>query len=403
MTANTTKRGFRNPAEEDRISNLPENLIDSILEKLPVQDAIRTNILSKYWRYKWTTMTKLVLDKQFSEKFTKNGAFDPNGFITITNQILNLHKGAILTLNLHVPDMLLGSFQEVDQWILHLSRNGVRELVLTNSNRRYHLPSYMYLCTELRNLQLEKCILKPPPEFQGFIFMEDLFLTEVDFGDKLYKTMITLPQVKNLTVHKCINIHSFNIKSPILQNLIEGKPVNRSLDRSYPSFVYCCLNLRKLHLQTPCILNSPLDLQRYLYLKALSLSNVEFGATLYGKLVNLPQLKTLTLIRCRNVHNFNLQASNLRYLTIFTLPDATLLQLSHNIKLGDLDQLQGLLWMLQNSLNLERLSVLKLQLGLPGMNLDEQPAISYLEAAGCSIQTFNQLKIVEILSIEGSI
>ncbi|KAI3683207.1 hypothetical protein L1987_83707 [Smallanthus sonchifolius] len=37
-------------AHEDRISNLPEQLIVSILEKLPVQDAVRTSILSKNWR-----------------------------------------------------------------------------------------------------------------------------------------------------------------------------------------------------------------------------------------------------------------------------------------------------------------------------------------------------------------
>nr|XP_043611768.1 F-box/FBD/LRR-repeat protein At1g13570-like [Erigeron canadensis] len=366
MTDNHQRR-FGTSAEEDRISNLPENLIDSILEKLPIQDAIRTNILSKYWRYKWTTMTKLVLDKQFSDKFAKKGAFDPNGFIRITNQILNLHKGAILKLYLHIPDMILDSFQEVDQWILLLSRNGVRELILANSNQCYQLPS----------------------------------------------------------------------------------------------FVYSSLKLRKLQFQTACIFNPPLDLQGFLYLKALFFSNVIFGASLHGKLINLPELKYLKLMYCINVHHFNIQATNLETLIVITYPDATLPQLSHSqcltyvlmytltstqsvaqaertklvtyvrnlpntlqfsisekvptwlpgvanrsrhwgfidIKLDDLDQVQGALFMLRNLPNLERLSVLK---GLPSVNLDEQPAISYLEASGCSIQTFNQLKIVEILLIEGS-
>ncbi|MFS7906850.1 putative F-box domain, leucine-rich repeat domain superfamily, F-box-like domain superfamily [Helianthus anomalus] len=59
------KRWFVSCAKEDRISNLPDQLIKLILEKLPVQDAARISILSKTWRYRRTSMSELIFREQF--------------------------------------------------------------------------------------------------------------------------------------------------------------------------------------------------------------------------------------------------------------------------------------------------------------------------------------------------
>ncbi|KAL4561383.1 hypothetical protein LXL04_033549 [Taraxacum kok-saghyz] len=79
-------------------SVLAEDLIDSILERVPIEDVVRTSILSRKWRYKWTTMRALVFD-------------------VIINQVLFLHNGPILKFRLHIPNISLDSFQDVDQWI----------------------------------------------------------------------------------------------------------------------------------------------------------------------------------------------------------------------------------------------------------------------------------------------
>ncbi|XP_071718591.1 F-box/FBD/LRR-repeat protein At1g13570-like [Rutidosis leptorrhynchoides] len=216
MTGNNfnTKRRFVTCTELDRISYLPENLIDSILEKLPVQDDVRTHVLSKSWRYKWTTLSSLVLDKHFSEKFAKNEAFGHNGFITISNQIFNFLKGPLLKLHLHIPNMALDSFQEVDQWILSLSKAGViRELVLTVLNQRYQLPCYFCCCLELRMLELENCIIKPPLDFQGFLYLKNLCLRNIEFGTNLHGAIMNLPQLKMLKLVACTNVYNFKIKS----------------------------------------------------------------------------------------------------------------------------------------------------------------------------------------------
>ncbi|KAM3357956.1 hypothetical protein P3S68_020887 [Capsicum galapagoense] len=53
---------------EDRISELPANVIDRILELLPVKDAAKTSILSKNWRYNWAMLSNLQLDEAFCYK-----------------------------------------------------------------------------------------------------------------------------------------------------------------------------------------------------------------------------------------------------------------------------------------------------------------------------------------------
>ncbi|GKC48128.1 F-box/FBD/LRR-repeat protein-like protein [Tanacetum coccineum] len=44
----------------DRISNIPPSIIETILCLLPFQEAARTSILSRGWRYHWIRIPKLV-------------------------------------------------------------------------------------------------------------------------------------------------------------------------------------------------------------------------------------------------------------------------------------------------------------------------------------------------------
>ncbi|KAJ0792916.1 putative F-box domain-containing protein [Helianthus annuus] len=166
--------------DEDIITNLPEDLLHPILERLPVKDAVRTGVLSKKWRYRWTTMKTLAFDNQFSQQFLKIGAFRCNEFIRVLNQIMILHNGPIFKIHLHIPNIFLDSFKEIDQWMLILSRNNVRELNIVNGNQIYHIPSSMFCCLELRELKLCNCIFKPPLAFKGFPNLQKVLLTYVN-------------------------------------------------------------------------------------------------------------------------------------------------------------------------------------------------------------------------------
>ena len=270
MTESKTRRVV-SCVEEDRISNLQEYLIDSILERVPIEDAVRTSILSRKWRHTWRNMRALVFDKHFSNKFAKNGAFGRNGFIWIINQVLFLHKGPILTFLLHIPDNIpRDSFQEIDQWMHFLSRNGVTEIVLTNLNRLYKLPCHMFSCGELKKLELENSLFKPPHEFKGFLNLEDLKLTNIVFGDNSSETQINLPKLKILHLLQCTNIYNFNIKATELETLLVINHADATL-------------LRLLH--SPCLT------QVAMWLKFPIYSNLQVERmTLAMLLSNLPKV-----------------------------------------------------------------------------------------------------------------
>ncbi|XP_071733551.1 F-box/FBD/LRR-repeat protein At1g13570-like [Rutidosis leptorrhynchoides] len=188
------KRKMR--AEKDRLSKLPEYLIDSILERVPVEDALRTSGLSR-----------------------------------LQTNCFNFLEGPILNLHLHIPkNVVLNNFQDVNQWIFSLSRkhNGLRELVLTNSNKLpYQLPSYLFHCSELRKLHLKNnCIFKPPPPpppFEdlnnGFPYLNDLSLAYIAFEANLGETVIKLPQLEKLKLFLCTNVYNFNITATKLKSL----------------------------------------------------------------------------------------------------------------------------------------------------------------------------------------
>ncbi|KAJ9558741.1 hypothetical protein OSB04_013355 [Centaurea solstitialis] len=371
------KRRFLPCAEEDRLNNLAEHLIDSILERLPFQDAVRTSILSKKWRYRWTRMKVLVLDKQFSEKIAKNGAFGRNGFIQIINQVLILHKGPISKFSLHIPKMYLYSFEEIDQWMLFLSKNNVRELILTNTNGCYTLPSYVFSCLELRRLELENCIFKPPLEFKGFSSVETLFLKDIDFGTNSWETPFSLPHLKRMCLLKCTNVYNFNIKARKLKTLflISSPHANVLRFSDSPCLTIVALCFRK-HIK---------DLVR---VERMNL------AMLLG---NLPKIE-----------RFYIDGHFLKFLSVDKIPkwlphavySLKKLELLY-FQLGDLDQLHGALCLLRNSPNLERLCVKLTHMKRRVTHYDVEQASNHLEAPGCLDQTLKELQNAEI-SLEGS-
>ncbi|KAJ8536142.1 hypothetical protein K7X08_034543 [Anisodus acutangulus] len=75
---------------EDRISDLPRNVIDHILVHLPVQDAARTCVLSKSWRYIWIMLPNLVLDNQFCHELIGKSE---SSFREVVDKILLQHMG----------------------------------------------------------------------------------------------------------------------------------------------------------------------------------------------------------------------------------------------------------------------------------------------------------------------
>ncbi|XP_052622357.1 F-box/FBD/LRR-repeat protein At1g13570-like [Lactuca sativa] len=365
------KRRYVTRVGEDRISNLPEHLIDSILERVPFEDAVKTSIISKKSRYKWTSMKVLTFDNHFNAKIAKNGAIDYNEYISTINQVLNLHKGPISKFVIHIPPMLLDSFEEIDEWMMLLSRNNVTKLVLYNSNRRYELPSHVYSCLGLTELILENCNFNPPLQFEGFLNLEELFLEHIDFGENLSGNQINLPQLKNLSFRECMNVHNFNIKATKMKSLILVTCPDANLLQllENPSIVVFGVSFRTFE-----------DFDRFEMINSISF------------------LSSLT-----RIEDFLIEGNFLKFLSTEEIPKWLPLSMNslkrlelQDFEVADLDQLHVALCLLRNSPNLDTLRV-----------HFEEPryfvglALDHFKAANCLDYTLKQLRTVEITCLEG--
>ncbi|XP_022020411.1 F-box/FBD/LRR-repeat protein At1g13570-like isoform X3 [Helianthus annuus] len=57
-------------ASQDFITNLPDNVVTNILDRLLLRDAVRTSILSKSWRFKWTMLSQLLTESDAKKRFS---------------------------------------------------------------------------------------------------------------------------------------------------------------------------------------------------------------------------------------------------------------------------------------------------------------------------------------------
>ncbi|KAF5942780.1 hypothetical protein HYC85_020422 [Camellia sinensis] len=95
---------------QDLISDLPQSIIETILTKLPIRDAVRTFSLSSKWRYIWANLTQLVFDDNCATLCNDKGAVEDSLAKFIT-RFLFLHDGPIHKFSLIVNSPCLQELQ----------------------------------------------------------------------------------------------------------------------------------------------------------------------------------------------------------------------------------------------------------------------------------------------------
>ncbi|KAI3796252.1 hypothetical protein L1987_38919 [Smallanthus sonchifolius] len=154
----------------DVICNMPENVITNIMNHLPIRDAVRTSILARNWRFKWTMLTQLV----FKHRFSKYGR-------DLSRLLLHL-KGPITKFLLYIPDYMVLDGEDINHWILFLSRKGIKDFTLVNFRQTlFKLNTHLFSCLDLKHLRLQNCSFYVPPSFHGFPNLLSLEFYDVTF------------------------------------------------------------------------------------------------------------------------------------------------------------------------------------------------------------------------------
>ncbi|CAI9278687.1 unnamed protein product [Lactuca saligna] len=90
------------PQSLDRINTLPQDTIEKIPTLLPIQDALRTSVLSKKWRHCWKGMPKLVFDDKYLNCSSSSKEINKYKFVTTIFHVFLLHNGPILEFSISI-------------------------------------------------------------------------------------------------------------------------------------------------------------------------------------------------------------------------------------------------------------------------------------------------------------
>ncbi|XP_076907954.1 F-box/FBD/LRR-repeat protein At1g13570-like [Bidens hawaiensis] len=185
---------YENPTKgkclnSDIITTLPQNIIENILSLIPLQDAVRTSILSKKWRYSWRSMPKLGFTNKLVELPSNSGCTQLKcKLASAIFSVLLLHDGPeILEFNCH-----LHTKSEFVQIMSYLARwNKLKELIFCNDNRSYKLPVSFFSLLGLERIDLQNCTFEPPLTCNAFTRLKSTTFINVEASARMLKRFLS--------------------------------------------------------------------------------------------------------------------------------------------------------------------------------------------------------------------
>ncbi|XP_065850489.1 putative FBD-associated F-box protein At5g56560 [Euphorbia lathyris] len=191
--------------KEDRISDLPDCIIQYILSLLPsTKQVIQTGILSKHWKYQWTHVPVLIFDStEFLNLPTSLCAtFDFYSYVDDDSSIKSLTKDILHQLQ-HVNELKVGwyftkSLTVLEAGDLFYPVLNIKCLTLRSPNLVKHMPGIA--CVLRSSPLLEKLVIEVPLNDQRY----DYFPKANTFEESYWNL--------NAIVFNCLVYHLKTIK-----------------------------------------------------------------------------------------------------------------------------------------------------------------------------------------------
>ncbi|KAM5581071.1 F-box/FBD/LRR-repeat protein [Rosa sericea] len=359
--------------EIDRISNLPWEVLDSILVLLALKQVVQTSILSKSWRHKWTCLSQFVIDDKFIPNPIRNIVARWRFIMKILRQV-QAHNSVCAIEKFKLSAYCSPDRSDLDQWIQYIAEKGLNELILKESalfNRcDFRLPCSLFSCPQLHHLELSTCVINPPLESHiGFKSLRTLQLNKVSITSCVLERLIpNCPLLERLTLFYLVHPIFLRIQNPNLKYLEIHSKFEDVCLASSPSLLSVDVSLRWW------------DDSRY-YIKS-NLSRV------VGHLHAIERLSLhssfLEFLGCESIPDR--LPSHLHHLTVFQLKD---------LRLDCMAQVMMCLCILRSAPNLEKLFLLI-------SHTYSTPVEEFLETQSQSSNlNLPGLKTVNITAVEG--
>ncbi|KAL6629982.1 hypothetical protein ACP70R_029747 [Stipagrostis hirtigluma subsp. patula] len=198
----------------DRISTLPDDILRSVVRRLPAKDGARTAALSTRWRGVWRSAPLVIVDTHFLPRGGAEGRPPRRGPVSAAvrravSAALSAHPGPFpfVTLTCGFMDAVDADRAVLARWFQLLATKGVDHLVFVNRPwpiPGLRLPAALFSCASLRRLWLGAWTLPDTatlPRGAGFPNLQELVLGCIAMEDRdLSFLLAASPVLEILTV-----------------------------------------------------------------------------------------------------------------------------------------------------------------------------------------------------------
>ncbi|CAG7897652.1 unnamed protein product [Brassica rapa] len=188
---------------DDKISQLPDDLLLKVLTFLPTKVAVSTSILSKRWEFLWMWLPKLEYD---DSEYSPGERYKLYSFIDLS---LPLHKAPVierLRLNFDVYGRSYRAYS-IEKLVLIAVTRCVRELSVTLVSMPYkfaRLPSNLFTCKSLVILELTGPIFVNVPRMVYLPSLKFLILGCMVYSNEksLHQLLSHCPVLEDLVLER---------------------------------------------------------------------------------------------------------------------------------------------------------------------------------------------------------
>ncbi|KAL1220636.1 putative F-box/LRR-repeat protein [Cardamine amara subsp. amara] len=192
---------------DDKISQLPDDLLLKVLLFLPTKVAASTSILSKRWEFLWMWLSKLEYNSIEEKNYDCEERRNLQNFIDLN---LPLHRAPVIeSFCLKFSKGSYRSFKPtvIKMWVLIAVSRCLRELSLdlfACTSWPTCLPSSLYTCKSLVILKLIDKIFVDVPRMACLPSLKTLFLRRVTYSNEnsLHQLLSSCPVLEDLVLER---------------------------------------------------------------------------------------------------------------------------------------------------------------------------------------------------------
>lgn len=287
---------------------LLQDILHTIISRLPIREAVRTSVLSSHWKHIWCSRTQLEFS--FRSLVRKKGANIPRStiseyvFIQRVDAVLKQHSGiGVEKLEVDFSPLHAEHSEHIDTWVKFAIASKIKQLsfdfvIQYPSTEPYIFPFQFFYATSgshLQSIKLGSISLKQQASIKFLVNLKTLELVDVNITDDELKVMLFNCKVLEFFgISRCkfiTSLHTPHPLSPIKHLQVSQCFLLQDIELN--------VGLITLEYEGPLIsLASPSTL-RNLCIKSSDIRSSL--AYIFTKLPStLPQLEMLTL-RCREL------------------------------------------------------------------------------------------------------